>query len=101
MTYMITQCWYPSTKTNEVVKVYQEVLEKHPFDESLGKQLLLASNSSKDGFETLIVTEVKKQKLEDVLERETTVLTKFRDIEGFKYEIRIWSSVEEAIKRLG
>ena len=101
MPYIIAHCWYPSTKTMEVVKKYQEILEKYPFDESLGKQLLLASSSSKDGLENLVITEVKKQKLEDAFEREATVFTQFGDIEGFRYEIKIWSSVDEALKRLG
>ena len=48
----------------------------------------MASSSSKDGLENLVITEVKKQKLEDALERETTVFNDFRDIEGFRYEIK-------------
>ena len=39
MPYIITRCWYPPSKSDETAKKYIEILEKHPFDESLGKQI--------------------------------------------------------------
>ena len=36
MPYIITRCWYPPNKVDEVVKKYLEVLDKFPPDETLG-----------------------------------------------------------------
>ena len=102
MPYIVTRSWYPPHKLDEVVKKYLEVIEKYPPDETLGKQIVPAATTvSKDGLETFMVTEVDRQKVGDALEREKTVLVEFRNIEGFKYEIKTWSTAEEGLARLG
>lgn len=83
-------------------RVCLETLEKYPPDESLAKQVLTAAVSSiRDGLETLAIVEVERQKVGDALERDTRFIIEFRDIEGFNYEIKIWSKAEEALERIG
>ena len=102
MPYIITRCWYPPNKLDEVVKKYLKVMEKYPPDDSLGKQIVpVATTTSKDGLESLSVTEVEKQKVGDALDREKTAFIEFRNIEGFKYEIKTWTTVEEGLSRMG
>ena len=102
MPYIITHCWYPLNKADEVAKRYLEVLEKYPPDESLAKQVVPASvSSNQEGLETLAIVDVERQKLGDALERDTRFMIEFRSIEGFNYEIKIWSKVEEALERIG
>ncbi len=87
---------------DEVVKKYLEVLEKYPPDESLGKQVVpVATTTSNCGYETLSVMEVERQKVGDALERQKSAFIEFRNIEGFNYEIKAWTTAEEGFARMG
>jgi hypothetical protein len=102
MPYIITRVWYPPAKADEVGKKYLEVLEKYPPDESLAKTIVPAAvGSTKEGLEALLISEVERQKVGDALERETIFMVEFRNIEGFNYEIKTWSTAAEALQRIG
>ncbi len=102
MPYIISRSWYPPSKMDETVKKYFEVMEKYPFDETLGKQIVqVATTTSKDGIETITITEVEQQKVGAALEWGKRFMMEFRSIEGFKYEIKVWSTAEEALARHG
>jgi hypothetical protein len=102
MPYIITRCWYPPRKADEVVKKYFEVMEKYPPDETLGRQIVpVATTTSNCGYETMSVTEVEREKVGDALERQKTAFIEFRKIEGFNYEIKIWTTAEEGFARMG
>ena len=102
MPYIISHCWYPLNKADEVAKKYLEALEKFPPDESLSKTVVPASvSSTKEGLETMAIVDVERQKVGDALERDIRFMIEFRSIEGFNYEIKIWSKVEEALERIG
>jgi len=69
MPYIISRTWYPPSKMDETAKKYLEVLEKFPFDESLGKQVVpVAITVSKDGLETQMIVEVEIPKVGEALE---------------------------------
>ena len=69
MPYIIVQSWYPPSKADEAVKKYLEVMEKLPFDESLGKQIVPAATTvTKDSQITIMIAEVEQQKVGDALE---------------------------------
>ena len=102
MPYIICRTWYPPNKTDETVKKYLEVLEKFPFDESLGKQIVpVATTVSKDGMQSITVVEVEKQKVGDALEWAKRFMIEFRNIEGYNYEVKTWSTAEEGLARMG
>jgi hypothetical protein len=102
MPYIITRCWYPPSKSDETAKKYLEILEKHPFDESLGKQVVpVAVTVSKDGFETLMIVEVEIPKVGDALEWAKRFMIEFRTVEGFNYEVKTWSTAAEGLARIG
>jgi len=102
MPYIITHCWYPPSKTDEVGKKYLEVMKKYPPDESLQKDVVpVAVGAARDGFETLNISEVERGKLGDALDRAVNFMVEFRNIEGFNYEIKTWSTAEEALERIG
>ena len=102
MPYIITRAWYPPSKMDETAKKYLEILEKYPFDESLGKQVIpVAVTVSKDGLETLMVVEVEIPKAGDALEWAKRFMIEFRNIEGFNYEVKTWSTAEEGLARMG
>ena len=69
-------------------------MKKYPPDAFLGKQIVfVATTTCKDGLESFSVIEVEKQKVGDALVREKTAFIKFRNIEGFNYEIRFFSDL--------
>jgi hypothetical protein len=101
MPYIIGRSWYPPNKSDETTKKYLEVLEKYPFDESLGKQIVpVAVTVSKDGLETLMILEVEIQKVGAALEWAKRFMLEFRTIEGFNWEIKTWSTAEEGLARM-
>ncbi len=53
------------------------------------------------GYESLSITEVERQKVGDALDREKTAFIEFRNLEGFNYEIKTWTTVEEGLARMG
>ena len=102
MPYIIARSWYAPSKADEVGKKYLEVLKKYPPDESLAKDVVpVAVSSAKDGIETLMIAEVERAKLGDALNRAVNMMAEFRNIEGFNYEIKAWSTAQEALERIG
>jgi hypothetical protein len=102
MPYIFTRTNYPANKADEVVKKYLEVMEKYPPDESLGEQIVpVASNTSFNGLESLSITKVEIPKLGEALERAKAAMAEYRNIEGFFTDISVWSTVEEALGRMG
>ena len=102
MPYVITRCWYPNHIADDVIKKYLEVIQKYPPDESIAKPVVpAAGTSTREGIEVLSVDEVKRQRIGDALERSVVFMTEFRNIPGFNYEIKTWSTVEEALARMG
>lgn len=102
MPYIITRCWYPNHLADVVAKKYLEVMEKNPPDETISKTIVPAAiTSTKDGLETLTIDEVESPKVGDAINRDTRIMAEFRNIEGFKYEIKTWAKVEEALESIG
>ena len=55
MPYIVTQCWFPAIKADETTQKYLELMEKYPFDESVGKQIIpSAVTVNKNGYETFL-----------------------------------------------
>ncbi len=102
MPYIIGRSWYPPNKADETVKKYLEVMEKLPFDESLGKQIIpVATTVNKDSQTSISVAEVEQQKVGEALEWAKRFMIEFRTIEGFNYEVKTWSTAEEGLARMG
>ena len=102
MPYIISHCWFSPSKSEEVGKKYLEVLKKYPPDQSLEKVVVPAAvGATKDGLETLIIAEVERAKAGDALNRAVNMMFEFRNIEGLTYEVKAWSTVEEALERIG
>jgi hypothetical protein len=45
--------------------------------------------------------EVERAKVGDAYKRAISMMIEFRNIEGFRYEVKIWSTVEEALDVMG
>ena len=102
MPYLITRCWYPLHKAGEPGKIYLEAMEKYPPDESISKPIVPAAvTSTKKGIQSISVDEVESQKVGEAYARALQTMVEFRSIEGFSYEIKVWSKVEEALDLIG
>lgn len=102
MPYIIARCWYPNHIADQVAKKYLEVMEKYPPDESISKTVIPAAvNATKDGIETITIGQVERQKVGDALNRDVRIMAEFRNIEGFRYEVKSWATVEEALETIG
>ncbi|HDZ18057.1 hypothetical protein LCGC14_1866100 [marine sediment metagenome] len=99
MPYIIVQTWHPTDIVTEVTEKYIEVMKEFPFDRSLGKETIsIAANTNKKGVEAMSVMEVKQGKLEEAWAWAGRRLAPFHSIKGFEYEIRLWSTVAEALE---
>jgi hypothetical protein len=75
---------------------------KYPPDESMAKPVVsVAVTATKEGSQTLSVDEVESQKIGAAYDRAGRMVLEFRSIEGFSYEIKVWSKVEEAPEMIG
>lgn len=101
MPYIISFAWYPPSQANTVGQRYLELLQKYPVISSIKRIVPAAVSSTKDGIEVMIVDEVKREDLGEANEYVSQFLTDFRDIEGFRYNIRTFSTVSEALGYVG
>jgi hypothetical protein len=102
MPYIIVHCWYPDHLAEQVAKKYLELMEKYGSDEPIVKTVVpVAVRATKKGIEAMTVEAVDKPKLGEALEQEVRFMSEYRNIEGFHYEIRVWSTLEEGMQNLG
>ena len=86
---------------NTISKRYLEVLQKYPTPSYIKRLVPAANSSGKDGVENINVDEVKEADVGKAITYLTTAMVEFRDIEGFRYEIRIFLTVIEGLKLVG
>lgn len=102
MVLIMVTSWYPPTKATEVAKKYIEVMQKIPDDPSIGKPLVpVGVSADKDGINVIAITEVRKGKYEEALNRTARRMVMFFGIEGYRYEIKSLLTLEEAMPMLG
>lgn len=102
MPYIIVHTWYPPDRVGEVVNVYMEAMEKVPADESIATVIVEAAvTSTKKGIETISISEVKPQKYEEAMERTNQRMVMFHSVPDYRYETKMWMTVEEALASVG
>jgi len=102
MVYIITISKFPSHIAAAVGKRYLESLQKYPPDPSLGETIVpSAIERTEDGIQAIGITEVKKGKLEEALERSQNVASMFNDLEGFEGSIKVHMTASEALTTIG
>ena len=105
MVYIIVTAWYPVHKAMEVGKKFLEVVKKYPPSKSPGKEIIpVAVSSGKDGLKVISVIEVADgdaQTFSDALTQTNREIVEYMSIEGFKYKIRVWGSIQRGMELLG
>ena len=100
--YIMIKASYPPDKADEVGRKYLETLEKIPPDENLAVQLVPPGlYSNENGFCAISIDEVKTGKLEEALNHSYRFMIEFRNIVGYRYEIRPILAADEALPLIG
>ena len=93
--------WYPAHLAPKVAQKYLDTLQKLPVPSTIKRLVPAASTSTKEGIHVLNVDEVKQEDLGDAMDYAGKFLVEFHEIEGFKYEAKIYSTVSEALRNIG
>jgi len=101
MVIIMMTAWYPQGKATEVAKKYLEVVQKIPY-KSFEKLLVpVGTKGVKDGIKVISITEVEKGKLEEAYNLAVRRMVEFFGIEGFRHELEIFLTGEEAMPLIG
>jgi hypothetical protein len=103
MVIVMTTVWIPHAKASKAGKVFLEVLKKFPDDRTLAKNLINnAVVATKEGYKVIVADEIKNGKLNEYIALSNKQLLYFAEnIEGYKYQIEVLSSLPEAMAVLG
>jgi len=102
MVLIMVTSWYPPTKVIEVAEKYIEVMQKIPDDPSIAEPLVTVGVSSgKDGVEVISIGNVRKGKYDEAMNIVLRRMVMFHGIEGYRYEIKTLSTLEEAMPLIG
>ncbi len=99
--YVVSFSWYPPSASDIVAKRYLETLQKYPVISSIKRLVPAAVTATKEGIEAFIVDEAKREDMGEALDYAARFLVEFRDIEGFRYQIRTFSTITEAMEYIG
>ena len=101
MPYVLSFAWCPPSQSKTVGQRYLETLQKYPVISSIKRIVPAAISSNKEGIEIIVVDEVKREDIGGALEYATKFLVEFRDIEGFRYHVKAYNTVSEALSFVG
>ena len=102
MPYIVVHTWYPPHIGEEVVKKYMEAMEKYPEEERLGDPTVpVAVSSTVNGIECLSISNIKPNMLEEALERTNNTMAMFNTLADYRYETKVWMTLEEGLKSIG
>jgi len=101
MPYIISYIYYPPNQAEKVGKKYLEMFKKLPLISSIKRVVPAAVTSTEKGIEVMVVDEVKRENQGEVIDYLAKFLIEFRDIDGFRYYIHSWSTLNEAMAYIG
>ena len=92
---------YPPHLAPKVAQKYLDTLQKLPIPSTVKRVVPAASTSSQNGIQVLNVDEVKQEDLGAVMDYAVKFMVEFIEIEGFRYEIKVYSTVSESLQAIG
>jgi hypothetical protein len=103
MVIVMTTVWIPHSKAPKAGKVFLEAIKKFPDDRTLAKNLVNnAVVATKEGYKVVVADEIKEGKLKEYIALANKQLLFFAEnIEGYKYQIEVMSSITEAMAVVG
>ena len=98
MGYIMAFSWYPPQQSAKWAEVIQAAVTKFPVDPSWGTTILpIAFGSDKDGLTALSIFLPSKGNFEKAWENIRKVMGYLADVEGCRWQIRHWTTMEEAL----
>ena len=101
MPYIVVFCTYPPSLANKVAEKYLKVLQKYPVPSYMKRPVPAASYVTEDGIKVINVDDVKEEDLGKGMDYLGKAMLEFRDIEEFRWDIRVISTISEALKNIG
>lgn len=103
MVILLLTVWFPHDKASKAGNLFIDVMKKYPRDRTLAKVLLdNAVAATKEGYKTVSAYDIKDGKLKEELARLNKALIYLAEnLEGYKYEVEVLSSITEAMDILG
>jgi hypothetical protein len=100
--YIIITSLYPNDKVKEAANMYVKAMTKYPNDASLATPVVpVAVRATLQGIRVISVQEVKKGKAEDAHALAANRMGMFNDIAGYRWTIKTFLNLEEALKTIG
>ncbi len=100
--YIIVTSLYPNDKVKEVANMYLKMVTKYPDDASVCTSVVpVAVRSTLQGMRVMSIQEVKKGKLEAASALTINRMHMFNDIQGYKWTMKNFLNIEEALKSIG
>jgi hypothetical protein len=100
--YLILTSLYPNDKAREVANMYVKMITKYPDDASLCTPTVpVAVRATLQGIRVLSIQEVKKGKASEAHAFVANRLAMFNDIQGYRWTIKTYLNLEEALKTIG
>ena len=101
MPFLVIDTWYPAEIAADIVKKWLEARAAFPFDQTLGKETIMAiTHADSTGLHGLAVYESKEGKLDELYARTSSALFSMA-MPNFHWEITVYSSLAESMPRLG
>lgn len=93
-----TKVCYPPDKAQEIAKIFLEAPKAPGYMVRNGP---FVNAATEDGINVMSFFELENEKLADGLQFLGTYMASFFSVEGFRYEIKPWFNVDEALKMIG
>jgi hypothetical protein len=99
--YIVSYLWFPPHLSNTAAQRYLETIQKYPLISSIKRLIPAAIASDKEGVEVMAIDEVKRSDLGEALEYVGKFLVEFRNIEGLRYQAKVFNTLNEAMSLIG
>jgi hypothetical protein len=102
MVYIVIEAWYPAKIAPLAGRKYIEVMQKFPWDESLGKMVLPPiQRATKDGIHAISAYECKDDKVKHVIMALGKAMLMYAELEGYHYSMDTYIDLTEAYSLIG
>ena len=102
MVLIIAESWWPASKSEQVGKLYLEVMQKYPEDNTISKPIVRSAVwGVKDGMHSIAVYSIKPGKVKEAMDISYNRLLMLASIEGYQYELNIAYDLVEAMPLIG
>ncbi len=101
MPIVITICWYPPNLAESVAQRYLELIQKSPVPDVIKRLVVPCSTAGPEGIEVITIDEVKHKDMGAAWEYGDKFLIGFRDIEGFRWQRKVYNTITESLKLIG